>query len=83
MAPLCTGWPASRQAPTPRPTWTTSAKPARFVPHPREGVIATKDEVHSAVKTGDPWLLDVRRDSEFTCEEKRAAHYSITRTSVS
>jgi thiosulfate/3-mercaptopyruvate sulfurtransferase len=51
----------------------TTAKPARFVPHPREGVIATKEEVHSAVKTGDPWLLDVRRDSEFTGEEKRAA----------
>ena len=50
-----------------------TAKPARFVPHPREGVIASKDEVHSAVKTGDPWLLDVRRDSEFTGEEKRAA----------
>jgi thiosulfate/3-mercaptopyruvate sulfurtransferase len=50
-----------------------TAKPARFVPHPREGVIATKEEVHAAVKTGDPWLLDVRRDSEFTGEEKRAA----------
>jgi thiosulfate/3-mercaptopyruvate sulfurtransferase len=50
-----------------------AAKPAHFVPHPREGVIATKEEVHSAVKTGDPWLLDVRRDSEFTGEEKRAA----------
>ena len=50
-----------------------TAKPARFVPRPRDGVIATKEEVHSAVKTGDPWLLDVRRDSEFTGEEKRAA----------
>jgi thiosulfate/3-mercaptopyruvate sulfurtransferase len=50
-----------------------TAKPARFVPQPREGVIATKEEVHAAVKTGDPWLLDVRRDSEFTGEEKRAA----------
>jgi thiosulfate/3-mercaptopyruvate sulfurtransferase len=51
----------------------STAKPARFVPHPRDGVIATKEEVHAAVKTGDPWLLDVRRDSEFTGEEKRAA----------
>ena len=51
----------------------STARPARFVPHPREGVIATKDEVHAAVKTGHPWLLDVRRDSEFTGEEKRAA----------
>jgi thiosulfate/3-mercaptopyruvate sulfurtransferase len=29
--------------------------------------------VHEAVKTGQPWLLDVRRDTEFTGEEKRAA----------
>jgi thiosulfate/3-mercaptopyruvate sulfurtransferase len=50
-----------------------TAKPATFVTRPRDGVIATKEEVHSAVKTGDPWLLDVRRDSEFTGEEKRAA----------
>jgi thiosulfate/3-mercaptopyruvate sulfurtransferase len=54
-------------------TGEATAKPARFVPHPREGVIATREEVHNAVKTGDPWLLDVRRDSEFTGEEKRAA----------
>jgi len=47
--------------------------PARFLPHPREAVIATKDEVLAAVRTGDPWLLDVRRDSEFTGQEKRAA----------
>ncbi len=47
--------------------------PARFVPHPREGVIAAKDEVLAAVRSGDPWLLDVRRDTEFTGEEKRAA----------
>jgi thiosulfate/3-mercaptopyruvate sulfurtransferase len=50
-----------------------TARPATFVPRPRDGVIATKEEVHSAVKTGDPWLLDVRRASEFTGEEKRAA----------
>jgi thiosulfate/3-mercaptopyruvate sulfurtransferase len=63
--------------------WTAEGRPlekgettvaaAKFVPHPREGVIASKEEVHAAVKTGDPWLLDVRRDSEFTGEEKRAA----------
>ncbi len=47
--------------------------PSKFTPHAREGVLASKDEVFSAVKTGDPWLLDVRRDSEFTGEEKRAA----------
>jgi len=65
------------------PKWTAEGRPlekgevivaaARFVPHPREGVIATKDEVLAAVRTGDPWLLDVRRDSEFTGVEKRAA----------
>jgi thiosulfate/3-mercaptopyruvate sulfurtransferase len=46
---------------------------ARFVPRPREGVIASKEDVLAAVRTGDPWLLDVRRDTEFTGEEKRAA----------
>jgi len=63
--------------------WTAEGRPleegevsvaaARFVPHPRDGVIATKEEVLAAVRTGDPWLLDVRRDSEFTGQEKRAA----------
>ena len=46
---------------------------ATFTPRPREGVLASKDEVLAAVRKGDPWLLDVRRDSEFTGEEKRAA----------
>ena len=50
-----------------------AAKPASFVPHPREGVLASKEEVLSAVRSGDPWLLDVRRDAEFTGVEKRAA----------
>jgi len=63
--------------------WTAEKRPlepgdvtppsATFVPHPRAGVLASKDEVLAAVRTGDPWLLDVRRDSEFTGEEKRAA----------
>ena len=57
----------------PLETGETTAPPARFVPQPREGVIASKDDVLGAVRTGDPWLLDVRRDSEFTGEEKRAA----------
>jgi len=47
--------------------------PARFTPRPREGVVATKAEVLDAVRTGDPWLLDVRRDSEYTGEEVRSA----------
>jgi thiosulfate/3-mercaptopyruvate sulfurtransferase len=51
----------------------TAVAQARFVPRPREGVVATKEQVFGAVRTGDPWLLDVRRDSEFTGEEKRAA----------
>jgi thiosulfate/3-mercaptopyruvate sulfurtransferase len=51
----------------------TTARPATFVPRPRDGVLASKEEVVAAVRKGDPWLLDVRRDSEFTGEEKRAA----------
>jgi thiosulfate/3-mercaptopyruvate sulfurtransferase len=51
----------------------TTAVPATFVPRPRAGVLASKEEVVAAVRKGDPWLLDVRRDSEFTGEEKRAA----------
>jgi thiosulfate/3-mercaptopyruvate sulfurtransferase len=47
--------------------------PATFTPRPRQGVLATKEEVLAAVRSGDPWLLDVRRDTEFTGEEKRAA----------
>ena len=50
-----------------------TAPRATFTPRPREGVLASKDEVLAAVRSGDPWLLDVRRDSEFTGEEKRAA----------
>src|SRR5207249_3402267 len=48
-------------------------KPAVFTPRPREGVVASKEDVLAAVRSGDPWLLDVRRDSEFTGVEKRAA----------
>ena len=44
-----------------------------FTPRPRAGVLASRDEVLAAVRSGDPWLLDVRRDSEFTGVEKRAA----------
>ena len=51
-----------------------TVRPAAFTPRPRSGVIATKDEVLAAVRTGDPWLLDVRRDAEYTGEELRAKH---------
>jgi thiosulfate/3-mercaptopyruvate sulfurtransferase len=49
-------------------------KPAAFSPRPRTGVVATADEVLASVRTGDPWLLDVRRDSEYTGVESRAKH---------
>jgi thiosulfate/3-mercaptopyruvate sulfurtransferase len=48
--------------------------PTAFTSQPRDGVVATKDEVLAAVRTGDPWLLDVRRDSEYTGTEVRARH---------
>ncbi len=48
--------------------------PATFTPRPRDGVIAGRDEVLAGVRTGDPWLLDVRRDSEYTGAEARAKH---------
>jgi len=44
-----------------------------FIARPRDGVVATKEEVLAAVRTGDPWLLDVRRETEYTGEEARAA----------
>ncbi len=47
--------------------------PGSFTARPRDGVIASKDEVLAAVRTGDPWLLDVRRDAEYTGEELSAA----------
>lgn len=50
-----------------------SVPPGRFTPRPREGVLASKREVLAAVRAGDPWLLDVRRESEYTGEEVRAA----------
>ena len=58
-----------------RPTETGEVRVPRavFAPHPQGGVIASKDEVLGAVRSGDPWLLDVRRDSEFTGVELRAA----------
>jgi len=46
---------------------------ATFTPRPREGVLASKEDVLAAVRRGDPWLLDVRREGEFTGTEKRAA----------
>jgi thiosulfate/3-mercaptopyruvate sulfurtransferase len=48
--------------------------PATFTPRPRPAVIATREEVLGAVRTANPWLLDVRRDSEYTGSEVRAKH---------
>lgn len=45
----------------------------RFTPRPTEGVVASKGEVLDAVRSGDPWLLDVRRPTEYTGEEVRSA----------
>jgi thiosulfate/3-mercaptopyruvate sulfurtransferase len=47
--------------------------PGRFTPRPRAGVLASEQEVLAAVHRGDPWLLDVRRESEYTGDEVRAA----------
>lgn len=49
------------------------AEPARFTPRPRLGVVASKAEVLAAVRTGDPWLLDVRSEAEYLGTEARAA----------
>jgi thiosulfate/3-mercaptopyruvate sulfurtransferase len=51
-----------------------AVKPATFTARPREGVVATRDDVLGAVRTANPWLLDVRRDSEYTGVEVRAKH---------
>ena len=58
----------------PLDTGDVTVKPSPFTPRPREGVIAGKDDVLGAVRRGDPWLLDVRRDAEYTGEEARAKH---------
>ena len=39
-----------------------------------QGVIADRDTVLGAVRSGQPWLLDVRRDDEYTGAEVRAKH---------
>ncbi|MDP9321612.1 MAG: sulfurtransferase [Chloroflexota bacterium] len=51
-----------------------TVQPATFTPRSRDGVVATRDEVLAAVRTAHPWLLDVRRDSEYTGAELRAKH---------
>ncbi len=57
----------------PLETGEITVPPRRFEPQPRDGVIASKDEVLAAVSSGDPWLLDVRRDAEYTGQELRSA----------
>lgn len=63
--------------------WTGEGRPlepgevtvpaGRFTARAAAGVIATKEEVLDAVRRGDPWLLDVRRPTEYTGEEVRSA----------
>jgi len=50
-----------------------TVSPGHFDPQPREGVIASKEEVLAAISSGDPWLLDVRRDAEYLGLEQRSA----------
>ena len=45
-----------------------------FPPRPGDGVIAAREDVRAAVRAGDPWLLDARRESEYTGAEARAKH---------
>ena len=47
---------------------------AAFTPRPRDGVVASLNDVRAAVRTAQPWLLDVRRDTEYTGAEVRAKH---------
>jgi len=49
-----------------------TAPRASFMPKPRAGVLADKADVRDALKKGDPWLLDVRRPTEYSGEERRA-----------
>ena len=48
--------------------------PTTFTPRPRTGVLASMEDALGAVRTGNPWLLDVRRDGEYTGTEARAKH---------
>lgn len=57
----------------PLETSEVTVSPGHFDPQPREGVIASKEEVLAAISSGDPWLLDVRRDAEYLGLEQRSA----------
>jgi len=57
----------------PLETGEVTVSPGHFDPQPREGVIASKEEVLAAISSGDPWLLDVRRDAEYLGLEQRSA----------
>ncbi len=73
MAVMDGGLPKWQAEGRPLESGETDAPQATFLPAPRSGVVASKDEVLSAVTSGDPWLLDVRRETEYTGEEARAA----------
>ena len=55
-------------------TAVPSPPPTTFTPRARDGVVASLEDVRAAVRAGDPWLLDVRRESEYTGAEARAKH---------
>ncbi len=74
MAVMEGGFPAWQREGRPVEPGTVAITPATFTARPRDGVIATAADVLGAVKTGDPWLLDVRRDSEYAGAEARAKH---------
>jgi thiosulfate/3-mercaptopyruvate sulfurtransferase len=74
MAVMEGGFPKWQREGRPVETGAVTVTRATFTPRPREGVIASRDEVLGAVHHGDPWLLDVRRDSEYSGEEARAKH---------
>ncbi len=74
MAVMEGGFPTWQREGRPVEPGTVTVTPATFTPRPRDGVVATADDVLGAVKTGDPWLLDVRRDNEYTGVEARAKH---------
>ncbi|MEA2661102.1 MAG: thiosulfate/3-mercaptopyruvate sulfurtransferase [Chloroflexota bacterium] len=74
MAVMEGGWQKWLAEGRPVESGENAVRPATFTPRPRPGVVATMGEVLAAVRTGDPWLLDVRRDAEYTGTELRAKH---------
>ena len=68
------GLPAWEREGRPLATGEVTPRHVSFRPRPRAGVIASLADVREAVRSGDPWLLDVRRESEYLGGEARAKH---------